>query len=154
MVSWSKIVEKTTGDGFSRQCFGCGEENPVGLRLAFQHDGTTARAEFTPSDLWQGWAGVVHGGIIACLLDEAMGHAAAHGGIHCVTAKMEALFRNPAPVDETLIITGSVTRRGQRALETVARICLRDGTIVAEGTGIMYILKSKDNGQTAESEST
>ena len=51
-------------------CFVCGKDNPIGLKLRFDWDGKTARAEFTPTELYQGWQGVVHGGIIAVMLDE------------------------------------------------------------------------------------
>ena len=50
------------------QCFACGQDNPIGLKLKFSWDGKTARAEFTPTELHQGWQGVLHGGIIYTLL--------------------------------------------------------------------------------------
>ncbi|MFC1962064.1 PaaI family thioesterase, partial [Chloroflexota bacterium] len=53
-------------------CFGCGQNNPIGLKLKFKKDGDGVRTEFTPGESYQGWPGMVHGGIIGCLLDEAM----------------------------------------------------------------------------------
>ena len=54
-----------------RLCFCCGQDNPIGLKLDFQWDGATARAEFTPTEFYQGWSRTVHGGILICILDEA-----------------------------------------------------------------------------------
>ena len=75
------------------RCFGCGQENPIGLRLSFDHDGDALVARFVPGEDHQGWPGIVHGGIIATLLyevlenfphqrgnDEANGHEAPKAG--------------------------------------------------------------------------
>ena len=63
-------------------CFGCGEKNPCGLKLKFDWDGRTASSHFTPTELHQGWQGIIHGGILTSLLDEAMasGEVVGHGG--------------------------------------------------------------------------
>ena len=70
-------------------CFGCGKENPIGLKMDFTRDGNSLRASFTTGKVHQGWPGVVHGGILACLLDEAMSNAAYAEGIACLTASMQ-----------------------------------------------------------------
>ncbi|MBI3078225.1 MAG: PaaI family thioesterase, partial [Deltaproteobacteria bacterium] len=49
-------------------CFACGQENAYGLRLRFQLEGEDAvRTEFVPGERFQGWQGIVHGGILATL---------------------------------------------------------------------------------------
>ena len=83
-------VDTDMSDSF---CFGCGQNNPIGLKLNFKRDGKTARAEFTPDKRYQGWRDVVHGGIITCMLDEAVAHAAHLEGINCLTAKMVVNFQ-------------------------------------------------------------
>ncbi len=124
-------------------CFACGKNNPIGLQLNFKRDGKTARAEFTPNKFHQGWSGVVHGGIIYCILDEAMSYATRFAGIKCVTAKMQARLRRAALIDEPLIITASVTRKTRKLAETEATISLKDGTLIAEGTATMFIFDSE-----------
>ncbi len=84
-----------------KMCFGCGDSNPIGLKLHFTWDGKTARAEFTPGKNHQGWAGYVHGGITTCVLDEAMGWTAVYAGYNNVTAKMQTRFRRMNPIGET-----------------------------------------------------
>ena len=123
-------------------CFGCGQNNPIGLKLSFRRDGNTVQAEFTPGRLYQGWPEIVHGGIIASILDEAMSYAVHFEGMTFVTARMEVKFKRPAPIAEPLVITSSITRKTRRLVETKATISLRDGTVVAEGTATQFIVNN------------
>jgi acyl-coenzyme A thioesterase PaaI-like protein len=138
MVNWPQIPINSAKE--YDMCFGCGRNNPIGFRLSFTWDGKTARAEFTPTELYQGWSGFVHGGIIICMLDEAMGYAALFGGKHCITARMESRIRCPASIDVPLIITSSITKNTRRLVETSAAVSLKDGTVVAEGTATQFVI--------------
>ena len=120
-------------------CFGCGQQNPIGLKLRFDWDGKTVSTRFTPDKRYQGWNGIVHGGILTCMLDEAMAHAAQHASAEILTAKMEVQFKRPAKVDEPLVITGVVTKKKRKLVETKAKLSLLDGTVVAESTATMFI---------------
>ncbi len=141
MAGWPQVpLDFKKGYSF---CFGCGKKNPIGLKLEFEWDGRTARAEFTPTELYQGWSGVVHGGIVICLLDEAMGYAARFAGMNCVTASMQTRLRRPALIGESLIITAYIAENKRRVLKTRASVSLRDGTPVAEGTASMFVMKEK-----------
>ncbi|MFC2066791.1 PaaI family thioesterase [Chloroflexota bacterium] len=126
-------------------CFGCGQNNPIGLKLDFEWDGKTARTEFTPNKLYQGWLGVVHGGILACMLDEAMSYAARFEGNHCLTTQIEIKFRHPAPVEEPLVVTSSVTRHTRKLIDTMAQVSLKDGTVVAEARAKHFVIGVKSN---------
>ncbi len=141
MVTWPKVSIDTERD--LAMCFGCGQNNPIGLRLNFKWDGKTAKAEFTPAKLYQGWSGLVHGGIIICLLDEAMGYATRFEGMNCATAKIQAKLRRLAVIDEPLVITSSVTRKTRKLVETKADISLMDGTLIAEGTATQFVINSR-----------
>ncbi len=121
-------------------CFGCGQNNPIGLKLNFQWDGKTAKTEFTPTKVYQGWSGVVHGGIITSMLDEAMAYACRFEGMSCVTGKMQIKFRRPAAIGEPLIITGSVTRKAKRWAWTKGMISLPNGTLVADGIATQFVI--------------
>jgi acyl-coenzyme A thioesterase PaaI-like protein len=116
------------------------------LKLDFKWDGKTARAELIPNKHYQGWSGIVHGGIITCILDEAMGYAALFEGVHCITAKMQARLKRLALIDEPLVITSSITRKNRRLVEAKANISLRDSTPIAEGAATMFILNPRDTG--------
>lgn len=139
MVSFPKVTMDL--DRGYNKCFGCGKDNPVGLKLDFKWDGKAARAEFTPRDIYQGWNGFLHGGIVALMLDEALVYAAYLSGTTSITAKMQVRLKQMVPIAESLVITSWVTSNSRRLLETEARVALKDGTVVAEGTSTQFVIK-------------
>ena len=141
MAGWPQISIDTNRE--YTMCFGCGQNNPIGLKLDFQWDGKTAGAEFTPTEFYQGWSGVVHGGILICLLDEAMGYAALFEGMYCVTAEMRVRLRRPVSVGETLVISGHLTKKNRKLAKSRASISLKDGTLIAEGTATQFVINTK-----------
>ena len=145
VTTWPKISIDTEKD--LAMCFGCGQDNPIGLKLKFNWDGKIASAQFTPDKLHQGWSRLVHGGIITVLLDEAMAYAALFYGVNTVTANMQAKFRHPAPIDKPLFITGSVINKTRRLVETRATVSLIDGTLIAEGTATQFIINTEAGGE-------
>ena len=150
MAGWPQIpIDIKRGYSF---CFGCGKDNPIGLKLDFKQEGNTARAEFTPTELHQGWSGIVHGGIMTCLLDEAMGYATVFAGLNTVTASMKVRLKRMALIDEPLIITSSVTKNKRRLIETRATVSLKDGTTVAEGTATHFVINSAPEGLKSDGE--
>jgi acyl-coenzyme A thioesterase PaaI-like protein len=122
-------------------CFGCGEKNPCGLKLKFDWDGKSARSQFTPTELHQGWQGIIHGGILTSLLDEAMAYAACFAEVGGVTAVMETKFRRPVAIGEPLDITAWISKKSRRFVETEAKLTLADGTVVAEAKATQYLSK-------------
>ena len=123
-------------------CFGCGQKNPIGLKLTFAWDGRIARAEFTPGRLYQGYPGIVHGGILSCVLDDAMNHACMFAGMDCLTIEMEVRFKRPAQVEKPLVATAWVTGGNKRLAQTEGRVTLPDGTLVAEGKATWFVVKT------------
>ena len=90
-------------------CFGCGRNNPGGLNLNFLWDGDTCITRFVAETRLQGWAGRVHGGILALVLDEVMSRVALerHGRIW-VTADLSTRYLRPAPIGQMLVATARV----------------------------------------------
>lgn len=118
------------------RCFACGPENPIGLRLQFEHRGAHgARATATLREEFQGWRGIAHGGIAMALLDEAMAHAAAAAGHRGVTASMSTRFRAALPLGVPLEIQGSVKWARRNVLEMTARVVGPGGEILVEAEG-------------------
>ncbi len=144
MIQWPKVELEATRD--YNGCFGCGQHNPIGLKLAFQPDGDGVRADFTASETYQGWPGIVHGGILMLLLDEAAGWAVYGEGIRCVTAKMQVELKHPAPVNQPLIIRGRVTRKTRRLVEIETSVAMQDGTLVALGQAIQFVVDHEERG--------
>jgi acyl-coenzyme A thioesterase PaaI-like protein len=76
----------------------CGDRNPWSLRLRFRaDDANTIHARFQGSPELQGYDGVLHGGIIAALLDAAMTNCLFHHGIEAVTGDLRVRFLQPIP---------------------------------------------------------
>ncbi len=134
-------------------CFGCGQNNPVGLKLNFNKENDALRAEFTPGEVFQGWPGIVHGGIITCLLDEAMNYAAYFEGATCLTASMQIRLRQPVKIAVPLVITASVTKKCRKLFETKASVCLKDGTVVAESSSKQFIIEPESGDSSYREES-
>jgi uncharacterized protein (TIGR00369 family) len=122
-------------------CFVCGKNNPNGLRLSFEIDKErqTLRSTFVASSTFQGWDGIVHGGIVSTLLDEAMAKLIYELGYEAVTASLEIRFKKPAPILEPLSIYGEITEVSKRLIRAKAHVANKDGTILA--TGISTCLK-------------
>ncbi len=143
MVNLPKVSIDT--DLHKNQCFGCGPHNPIGLKLSFRMDGDTLRTECTPDPVYQGWPGLVHGGILSLILDEAMNNVAYLKGITCITASMNIRLRQPVKVEETLYITAGITKKNRKLIESKAKICLKDGTVIAESTSKQFVIEESGN---------
>jgi len=117
----------------------CGPENPIGLKLRFAADGDGIRAEFTPSELHVGYEGLVHGGILAALIDDALANVWFLRGQEAVTAKIEVRFRREARPGELLVVTAQETGRKAGMRTARAGVALAGGEVVAEGVGYVVV---------------
>ena len=142
MVAIPKVtLNSDLSEGF---CFGCGRNNPIGLKLQFTKEGDTVSAEYTPDKAYQGWPGLLHGGILACLLDEAMSHAAYTTGNTCLTASITIRQRQPIKLETPLVVTARITRHSRKLIETEGRVSLKDGTLVAESTAKQFVAENEE----------
>jgi len=121
----------------SRMCFVCGRQNPIGLKLDFYEDQETGQVQvnFTVPEEYQGYPGVVHGGIVSAILDEASGRAVmidAGDDRLMATLKMTVRFRHPTPTGTRLTAVGWVEQLGGIGAKVAAEIRLPDGTVTAE----------------------
>ena len=123
-------------------CFVCGKHNPNGLQLTFQLDAETgiAQSEFVPQPKHQGYGGIVHGGILAALMDEVMANCLWLKGIPVVTAKMSLRYRDPVPVGERLLIYGRVVQERGKTAQAEAWLTTDDDTRLVEATGTFFKL--------------
>lgn len=88
----------------SNPCIGCGGGNPRGLKLTFalDHDRRKVLGRFRLGREYQGSQGVLHGGIIALLLDEAMGKLTRFHKLRAVTAELRVEYLRPIQADEEI----------------------------------------------------
>lgn len=124
----------------SKHCFICGLENPAGLHLKFytQEDGTVVSTVTVPEQ-YQGYPGVVHGGIVAAMLDEAAGRAHMSGDPprFLYTAKLDLRYRKNTPVGRPLKLVGKVGKIKERTATASAFLYEEDGTLLAEADALL-----------------
>lgn len=124
----------------SLHCFVCGLQNPAGLHMAFYDlpDGTVV-SDLTVPEAYQGYPGVVHGGILASMLDEVAGRAAMQGDPNrlMMTARIEIRYRKPVPIGKPLHLVGRLGRRRGRFATVMGEIRLPDGSLAAEAEALL-----------------
>jgi uncharacterized protein (TIGR00369 family) len=123
---------------FDGRCFGCGPLNEEGLQMTFLPAGEVSVTEFEVPARYQSWKGVVHGGIVALLLDEAVGWAAWHRGHPGVTGKLEVRFRQPLRIGERIRLIGRVENVRRTLVYATASIeRVSDGAIVVDAAATL-----------------
>jgi len=130
-----RAMEEEERRHVGRGCFGCGDLNPKGLKLTFRLEDGVAVAEFDPDPGHQGYPGLMHGGLVATILDEAMGWAIYGRGIWAMTARMQVRFRRSVPLDRRLRVSARVTSQRHRLVQARAELHDEDGALLAEGEG-------------------
>jgi len=118
-----------------RGCFVCGQDNVIGLNLDFHSDGEVARTKWLPDRRHEGYEDIVHGGLLAAVLDEVMVKAALAKDIRCVTASMEVRYKAPAEVGDELRFEGRVTEQRGRIILTASWARNSKGDVIAQATG-------------------
>ena len=132
----AKLNDQTT----YQRCFACGQLNESGLQLTFRREGARIVAEYQPRERFQGFPGVLHGGILATMLDETMSRTGAMRREWLMTGKLEIRYRRPAPVDQALRVWGEIVRERRGAIDAAGAVELADGTVLAEGRGMFLRL--------------
>lgn len=128
------------GIDFDHWCFACGRANPIGLGLEYDVARRSARTRFVAQRQHTGYEGLVHGGIVAAVLDETMGWAIFHEGVWGVTARISVAFRRPIAVGDELSATGVVTRWSRRAIQTHGEIRDTAGALLADADATFLVL--------------
>jgi acyl-coenzyme A thioesterase PaaI-like protein len=118
-------------------CLVCGRDNPHGLALSLHVDDAdgTVHVDFTPRSPHIGFEGIVHGGVLATVLDEAMVWAATwHGRRFCLCGSMNIRFHALANVGDALHVTAKVTNARKGLVETSGEVT-RGRQSIAVATG-------------------
>ncbi len=121
----------------SRTCFLCGRQNPIGLKMNWYNDAAAGqiRGEVVVPEHFNGYPGIVHGGIVAAILDETAGRALLlTGGAEkfMVTMKLEVKYRRPTPTGQPLTAVGWIVQDGDTRAKVAGEIRLSDGTVTAQ----------------------
>jgi len=135
----------------THSCFVCGESNAIGLNLRFETDGRLVQTRFTPGPEHVGFKQVVHGGILATVLDEIMVWAGAvQTKRFAFCAGMSIRFLSPARPGETLVATAElVTNRRNKIYEAKSELRDSAGNVIAVASGKYWPIKDADLGEMA-----
>jgi len=122
------------------ECFACGPNEAHGLRLKYRFlDAATIEAPIVFDRRFQGFNGVIHGGLLTTALDDAMANIACLQGETAVTGEITVRFRRPVMVGETVMVRAWVIRRSGKIMECEGSILDLDGLIRAESKGKFLI---------------
>ena len=126
----------------ANNCFGCGGANESGMHLTFDlhvDEGKT-RGTFVLGSRYGGGAGFAHGGIIALLLDEAMGKISKLTEELAVTAELSVEYRMPVPLTEEILVEGWQESEKGRNRFRIGEIKDAAGNLLARGRGRFVVV--------------
>ncbi len=122
-------------------CFVCGPTHPIGLRIRYELTGDgVVNARWVPSHAWEGFRGIIHGGIVCTVLDEAMSKAVAASAGEALTAEMRVRFRRRIQPGQELAIRGWIVDHSKRRIRTEAVVAGADGEEFAHAWGTFLSL--------------
>jgi acyl-coenzyme A thioesterase PaaI-like protein len=127
----------------SKMCFICGLENPVGLHLhIYEAQPGIVESRYIAPEHFQGYPGVLHGGIVAAIIDEISGRALMGSDPmdprFMFTAKLEVKYRRNVPIGKELKIVGKALKSKARSAEAWAGIYdAETDELLAEGTTLL-----------------
>jgi uncharacterized protein (TIGR00369 family) len=115
-----------------------------GLRMQFTPGPDGSEAEYSVADRFQSWAGMAHGGVVALMLDEAVGWAAWHAGHPGVTGRLAVSYRRPMKLGERVRVVGKVERVRRTLVYCNAFVDSReDGGRIADATATLMMTDTK-----------
>ncbi|GAC1444529.1 MAG: PaaI family thioesterase [Vulcanimicrobiaceae bacterium] len=126
-------LERPVDDG---HCIGCGTGSAIGLHMTFATaDDRSVASRLTIPQRFQGWRDVVHGGVVALVLDEAMAYAAGAHGYLGVTGDLKLRFRQPVTVGVPLVVRARVRWQRRTVLSIEATLHDEAETLLASAEG-------------------
>lgn len=128
-------------------CFGCGEDNPRGLQLGalVRIEDGEIRLNFSVPKNFEGFEGVVHGGIVGAILDEAFGFTCTrvHGIRGAVTVNLNLSFKAPVQTETPIEVRARSVRDG-RKFHCSGEIFDEEGELLAEATSLWILPASEE----------
>ncbi len=124
----------------SKRCFVCGKENPYGLKLEFfETQPGEVVVEYTVPEQFQGYPGVVHGGVVAAMLDEVTGrvHMGGSPPRFMFTARLEIRYHKNVPIGKPLRIVGYAGKSKERTALARGEIFGPEGELLAEAEALL-----------------
>ncbi len=133
---------------FYRHCCVCGDKRRGSLGLRFRQEDEKVVADFVPSDRHIGYPGIVHGGILASVLDEAMAWAIyAHSGLFALSSELKVRFIKPLPPGQPVRVVAYPVAVQRNVYETTAEVQDDSGVVYARAWGRWFPAPAEQNAQ-------
>jgi acyl-coenzyme A thioesterase PaaI-like protein len=126
-------------------CFGCAEDNPKGLRMIFHaHDDGSLVSKLRLGKDYESFPGIVHGGIVATVMDEAMGRAVLdRTELPSVTVGMRVRYAQVMRSEIAYRVIARATRSADGLVYTEAELRDEQGALTASGTATFLSLTAE-----------
>jgi acyl-coenzyme A thioesterase PaaI-like protein len=125
-------------------CFACGLRNPYGLHMVFRQDEGTVVSDFQPHEEHQGFPGIIHGGIVAAVLDEALNRTSllTEYPAWSMTGRLEVRYRRNVPYGPLLRVRASPGSVRKRMLQATGVLTLAsdESVVLAQAQGTFMML--------------
>lgn len=130
-----------------QRCFACGQRNPYGLQLVFRLDDTAIVSDFSPREEHQGFPGVLHGGIVAVVLDEALNRTSllSEHPIWTMTGRLDIRYRRYVPYGPLLRVRAILGMQRGRMVQASGKLTLAtdERIVFAEAQGSFMTLDAE-----------
>ncbi len=127
-------------------CVVCNPADRLGLRLEFEITGNGAvAAEFLPGEAFQGYSGLMHGGVISLLLDQAMTNCLFAAGITAVTGEINIRYLRPVAAGPPVLVTASL-KKSRPPLYLVEAELFQENKTATHAVGKFMQLRPKSSG--------
>jgi acyl-coenzyme A thioesterase PaaI-like protein len=127
-----------------QRCFACGQLNPYGLKIVFRCEDNTIVSDFIPHEEHQGFPGVIHGGITAAVLDEALNRTSllTNQPSWTMTGRLEIRYRRYVPYGPLLRVRAVLNTQRGRMVQASGKLTLADdeSVLFAEAQGAFMSL--------------
>jgi acyl-coenzyme A thioesterase PaaI-like protein len=127
-----------------QRCFVCGQRNPYGLQMVFRQEDNTIVSDFSPREEYQGFPGMVHGGIVAAVLDEALNRTSllAEHSVWTMTGRLDIRYRRYVPYGPLLRVRAMLGMQRGRMVQASGKLTLAEdeSVIFAEAQGSFMAL--------------
>ena len=119
--------EQIIENHFHQNCFACGSNDGTGMGLKFyKHEDGAVFGNFFADPKYEGYSGIIHGGIVATLLDSAMTHCLLMKGIPALTGRLSIKYSIP-------IRTGTVVKLEARIVDRLHEMFILQGKALVGG---------------------
>ena len=124
------------------RCFVCGKNNDRGLQFEFRFNKETNEAESNIlfAGYYQGWKGIVHGGLLSTVLDEIQIKAASFNNYRCVTAELTIKYKRPVKTENQYFLRSKITNITEKIIYTEASLIDNNSKIMVAAKAKLFII--------------